>query len=217
MNDNVNTEESNKALTDEHLPLRERMGILEAILFVSGDAVELSALKQAVGLSDDELTETLEALDSEYEFDRRGMRLLRFGNHVQLTTRQDYAKYIERILQPVQKQSLSMAVMETLAVVAYKQPVTKSEVEQVRGVKCDYSIQSLMNKGLIEEKGRKETVGRPMLFGTTDAFLRHFAISSLEELPKIDFSVLDSIAQGAQAKQSGQDDKGQKTAPAVSE
>ena len=97
MNDNVNTEESNKALTDEHLPLRERMGILEAILFVSGDAVELSALKQAVGLSDDELTETLEALDSEYEFDRRGMRLFRFGNHVQLTTRQDYAKYIERI------------------------------------------------------------------------------------------------------------------------
>ena len=136
MNDNVNTEESNKALTDEHLPLRERMGILEAILFVSGDAVELSTLKQAVGLSDDELTETLEALDSEYEFDRRGMRLFRFGNHVQLTTRQDYAKYIERILQPVQKQSLSMAVMETLAVVAYKQPVTKSEVEQVVALCC---------------------------------------------------------------------------------
>lgn len=175
-------------------PLRERMGIVEAILFVSGDAVETDALKEAIGLSEDELNETLDALDSEYEFDRRGMRLLRFGSHVQLATRQDYAQYVERILQPVQKQSLSMAIMETLAVIAYKQPVTKTEIEQIRGVKCDYSIQSLVNKGLIEEKGRKETIGRPLLFGTTDAFLRHFAISTIEDLPKIDFSAMENLA-----------------------
>ena len=80
--------------------------------------------------------------------------------------------------------------MEKLAVIAYRQPVTKAEIEQVRGVKCDYSVQSLMTKGLIEEVGRKEALGRPILYGTTDAFLRHFCISSLSELPEIDFSRL---------------------------
>ena len=80
--------------------------------------------------------------------------------------------------------------METLAVIAYRQPVTKAEIELVRGVKCDYSVQSLTAKGLIEEVGRKEALGRPILYGTTDAFLRHFCISSLSELPEIDFSKL---------------------------
>ena len=102
----------------------------------------------------------------------------------------DYAKYVEMLLQPVQKQSLSQAVMETLSIIAYRQPVTKAEIEAVRGVKCDYSVQSLLTKGLIAEVGRKETLGRPILYGTTDAFLRHFCISSVSELPEIDFSKL---------------------------
>ena len=87
------------------------------------------------------------------------------------------------MLQPVQQQSLSQAAMETLAVVAYKQPVTRAEVEQIRGVKCDYSLQSLINKGLIRETGRKDTIGRPILFGTTDEFLSHFGLEGLENLP----------------------------------
>ena len=91
---------------------------------------------------------------------------------------------MERLLQPVQKQSLSQAAMETLAVVAYRQPVTKLEIEAVRGVKCDYSVQSLMHKGLIEEVGRKETLGRPILYGTTDAFLAHFGLTELSDLPR---------------------------------
>ena len=115
---------------------------------------------------------------------------MRFGAHVQLATRPDYAPYVEKLLQPVQKQTLSQAVMETLAVIAYRQPVTKAEIEQVRGVKCDYSVQSLVAKGLIEEVGRKEALGRPILYGTTDAFLRHFCLSSLADLPQIDFSAL---------------------------
>ena len=180
--------EQTSILQEPQLSLRERSGILEAILFVAGDAVELSDIMKAMNLTEEELTETLDALDSEYEFERRGLRLLRFGRHVQLATRPDYAEYVERLLQPVQKQSLSMAVMETLAVIAYRQPVTKTEIEQIRGVKCDYSVQSLLNKNLIEEKGRRETIGRPILYGTTDAFLRYFAISSLDDLPKMDFS-----------------------------
>ncbi|MEG0767321.1 MAG: SMC-Scp complex subunit ScpB, partial [Clostridia bacterium] len=101
--------------------------------------------------------------------------------------RPDYALYVEKLLQPVQKQSLSQAVLETLAIVAYKQPVTRAEMELIRGVKCDYSVQALQNRGLIQEVGRKETLGRPILYGTTDAFLRHFGITSLEQLPKLDF------------------------------
>ncbi|MGN0997360.1 MAG: SMC-Scp complex subunit ScpB [Candidatus Ventricola sp.] len=181
------------------LELKERVGIVEAILFVTGDAVEKRDLCRALEISEKQLEETLDALESGYDFDRRGLRLLRFGAHVQLATRPDYAPYVEKLLQPVQKQSLSQAVMETLAVIAYRQPVTKGEIEQVRGVKCDYSVQSLAAKGLIQEVGRRETLGRPILYGTTDAFLRHFGISSLGELPEIDFTKLAaSLGAGAQ-------------------
>ena len=176
--------------TKPRLDMKERVGIVEAILFVTGNAVEKKEICRAMELTEGELEETLDALESGYDFDRRGLRLLRFGAHVQLATRPDYAPYVEKLLQPVQKQSLSQAVMETLAVIAYRQPVTKAEIEQVRGVKCDYSVQSLVTKGLIEEVGRKEALGRPILYGTTDAFLRHFCIASLSELPEIDFSKL---------------------------
>ena len=183
--------------TKPKLDLKERVGIVEAILFVTGNAVEKKEICRAMELTEGELEETLDALESGYDFDRRGLRLLRFGAHVQLATRPDYAPYVEKLLQPVQKQSLSQAVMETLAVIAYRQPVTKAEIEQVRGVKCDYSVQSLVTKGLIEEVGRKEALGRPILYGTTDAFLRHFCISSLADLPEIDFSALAAKLEAA--------------------
>lgn len=184
--------------------LAERVGIVEAILFVTGDAVEKREICRAMEITEQELDETLDALESGYDFDRRGLRLLRFGAHVQLATRPDYAPYVEKLLQPVQKQSLSQAVMETLAVIAYKQPVTKAEIELVRGVKCDYSVQSLVSKGLIAEVGRKEALGRPILYGTTDAFLRHFCLSSLADLPEIDFSALAAKLDAANAKPEGE-------------
>ena len=163
----------------------ELMAVIEAILFVAGEPVLLSDLQKALEVSPLELDSAVSALESEYDFNRRGIRLKRFGEHIQLATRAEYAPYVERLLQPVQKQSLSQAAMETLAVVAYRQPVTKAEVEAIRGVKCDYSIQSLVNKGLIADMGRKEALGRPILYGTTDAFLSHFGISSLAELPNL--------------------------------
>jgi segregation and condensation protein B len=159
--------------------------IIEAILFVAGEPVLLSDLEKALEISPLELDTAVSALESDYSFNRRGICLKRFGDHIQLATRAEYAPYVEKLLQPVQKQSLSQAAMETLAVVAYRQPVTRSEVEAIRGVKCDYSIQSLTHKGLIAEVGRKEALGRPILYGTTDAFLGHFGISTLYELPKL--------------------------------
>lgn len=95
---------------------------------------------------------------------------------------------MERLLQPVQKQTLSQAALETLAIIAYRQPITRLEVEEIRGVKCDYSIQMLCSRELIAEVGRKDTIGHPILYGTTDAFLAHFGIKSLDELPALDIA-----------------------------
>lgn len=157
---------------------------IEAILFVSGEPVQLGAIARALEITEIEVSAAVDELASDYDYNRRGICLKRFGSHVQLSTRPDYAPQIEKLLQPIQKQSLSQAALETLAVVAYKQPVTRLDIEQVRGVKCDYSVQSLINKGLIEEVGRKETLGRPILYGTTDAFLSHFGLTTLSDLPK---------------------------------
>ena len=160
-------------------------GRIEAILFVAGEAVAISELGRALGRDEKSIRNILKELGDEYDFQQRGFLLKRFGDKVQLATRPLYALDVIRLLQPVQKQSLSQAAMETLAVVAYKQPVTRAEVEQIRGVKCDYSLQSLTAKGLICEVGRKETIGRPILFGTTDEFLSRFGIESLDNLPPL--------------------------------
>ena len=164
---------------------QEVRGRVEAILFVAGEPVLVSDMAKALELSESDMSHVLDLLVNEYDFEQRGFCLKRFGKHVQLATRAIYADWVERLLQPVQKQSLSQAAMETMAVVAYRQPVTKAEIEQIRGVKCDYSIASLSNKGLIEEVGRKDTVGRPILYGTTDEFLNHFGIGSLDQLPAL--------------------------------
>ena len=172
--------------------MTELAKIIEAILFVSGEPVQLGAVARALEVTELEVSAAADELASDYDYNRRGICLKRFGSHIQLSTRPDYAPQIEKLLQPIQKQSLSQAALETLAVVAYKQPVTRLDIEAVRGVKCDYSVQSLMNKGLIEEVGRKETLGRPILYGTTDAFLSHFGLTSLEDLPQPPESQQDS-------------------------
>ncbi len=158
---------------------------VEAVLYVAGEAVRINDLAKALDVDRKTLDSALIALRDEYDFAQRGLMLRIFGEHVQLATRPLYSADVVRLLQPVQKQSLSQAIMETLAVVAYRQPVTKAEIEQVRGVKCDYSVQALCTKGLIREVGRKEALGRPILYGTTDSFLSHFGISDLDELPPL--------------------------------
>ena len=158
-------------------------GRIEAILFVAGEPVRVEELAKALNVTVRQVENELTKLRDEYDFNQRGFTLKRFGHQVQLATRALYATDVVHLLQPVQKQSLTQAAMETLAVIAYKQPVTRAEVEQVRGVKCDYSVQSLMKKELIMEVGRKETLGRPILYGTTENFLAHFGLSTLDDLP----------------------------------
>lgn len=168
-------------------------GVVEAILYVAGEPVPVEDLAHALDMTRSEMEGVLDGLRDTCDLERRGLQLNRYGGEVQLSIRAEYAAYVERLLQPVQQQSLSQAAMETLSVIAYRQPVTKADIEKVRGVKCDYSVQSLINKGLICEMGRKETLGRPILYGTTDAFLRHFGIESLDELPPQDEGPLQEL------------------------
>ena len=162
--------------------------IVEAILFVSGDPVRAEDLAHAMNMTVSEMDEVLAGLADHLALEGRGLQLNRSGGEVYLSIRPACAPYVEKFLQPLQKQSLSQAVLETLSIIAYRQPVTKADIEAVRGVKCDYSVQSLLNKNLIEEAGRRETLGRPILYKTTDAFLRHFGIESLDQLPEIDLN-----------------------------
>ena len=145
----------------------------------------ISELSAALEVSELETIRAVEELERALDEHKRGITVKRYGDHLRLETRAEYAPYVEKMLQPVQRQSLSQTAMETLAVIAYRQPTTKGEVEQVRGVKCDYSVQSLLNKGLIKEVGRKEALGRPILYATTDKFLEHFGISDLRALPPL--------------------------------
>lgn len=160
-------------------------GIIESILFVCGEALETEKLADALGHEVTAIEEALNDLEEAYLSDGKGLQLKRFANQVQLVSKAEYATYVERVLQPVQRQSLSQAALETLVIVAYRQPITRQEVEAVRGVKCDYSLQSLTQKGLIMDAGRKETLGRPILYATTDLFLSHFGLKSLKDLPDL--------------------------------
>lgn len=160
-------------------------GIIEAILFVCGEALETEKLADALGHETGAVEEALSDLEESYQLSNRGLQLKRFANQVQLVSKAEYATYVERVLQPVQKQSLSQSALETLVIVAYRQPITRQEVEAVRGVKSDYSLQSLTQKGLVMDAGRKETLGRPILYATTDLFLSHFGLKTLKDLPDL--------------------------------
>ena len=161
----------------------ELFAAVEAMLFVSGEAVAITDMARALEIAPFQLEEALDRMAAVMDQQKRGLKLKRFGGHIQLTTSAELKPFIEKLLQPVQKQSLSQSALETLAIIAYRQPVTKLEMEQIRGVKCDYSVQSLLGKGLIVEVGRRDSVGHPILYGTTDAFLSHFGLRALDELP----------------------------------
>lgn len=163
----------------------EIMAAAEAILFVSGDPVNVRELAHSMNLTELEMESALDQMARGYEETGRGLRLNRNGGEAYLSINPAYISRVEAFLQPLRRQPLSQAVLETLSVIAYRQPTTKAEIEGVRGVKCDYSVQFLMKRGLIEECGRRETLGRPIEYRTTDKFLMHFGIEALSQLPDI--------------------------------
>ncbi|MBU5462873.1 SMC-Scp complex subunit ScpB [Lachnoclostridium sp. MSJ-17] len=158
---------------------------IEAILFASGSSVEASRIAEALEISEKQAVEYAEALIEEYKAADRGITILRLDNSFQMISNKEYAPQIRTVMDLRRNTPLSQAALEVLAVVAYNQPVTKAFVEQVRGVDCSGVIGSLTSKDLIEEKGRLELPGRPLLYGTTENFLRCFNLRSLDELPPL--------------------------------
>ena len=163
--------------------LNELASAIETLMFIVGEPLETESVKKVTGSGEMEFWQALEMLEKKYSGDS-GILLKKFGTKIQLSTNPINAPYVEDLLNPIQKKSLSQAALEVLSIIAYRQPVTRGEIEQIRGVKCDYSVLSLKQKGLIDEVGHKDTLGRPVLFGTTDLFLRHFGLSSLDDLPE---------------------------------
>lgn len=163
----------------------DKMAAAEAILFVSGSPVNVAELAHSMNMMESEMDALLFEMARAYEDEGRGIRLNRNGGEAYLSSAPDCGERIEAFLQPPKKQALSQAVMETLSIIAYRQPATRAEIEAVRGVKCDYSVQLLLKRGLIEEAGQRETLGRPTEYRTTDKFLMHFGIESVDQLPDI--------------------------------
>lgn len=157
----------------------------EAILFASGASVEAARIAQALEITEQQVDEAIEALLRDYNASARGITIIKLRNAYQMVSRKEYAPQIRTVMDLRRNTPLSQAALEVLAVVAYNQPVTKAFVEQVRGVDCSGVIGSLTAKDLIEEKGRLELPGRPLLYGTTENFLRCFNLSSLEDLPPL--------------------------------
>ena len=160
-------------------------GILEGLLFISGDnGITINELKKVLEIDDEKINYLISKVSEEFEKENHGIRLEQAGDTLKLVTKLEYMEYYKRIVD-IDSDILSQSALETLAIIAYNQPITRAGVDEVRGVDSSYNIRRLVLKGLIEEKGRSELAGRPIIYGTTDKFLDHFGLHSLSELPII--------------------------------
>jgi segregation and condensation protein B len=157
---------------------------IESLLFVSGRPLEYAELRKLLNVDDMELTSGLDMLNDQLENEGRGIRLQRLGEQVQLVTAPENARYIAALLDLPMTARLTTAAMETLAVISYRQPITRAQIEAIRGVNSDRAVASLVQHGLVSEIGRAQTIGRPALFATTPEFLQQFGLTSLEQLPR---------------------------------
>ncbi len=158
--------------------------IIESILFVSGTQVAISDISDKLGVTDKEVLNAAQELKAKYS-NESGIQLLIFNKKLQFSSNPDYAEQVSSVLNPIKEKELSKSMLEVAAIIAYKQPVTRIDLEEIRG-NSEYAVQKLLELGVIEPVGRKDAVGRPVMFGTTDNFLKRFQISSLDELPDYD-------------------------------
>jgi len=159
--------------------------IIEAILFAWGDTLEIKELGKILELNEKDTKEIINELQEEYKMGNRGIELIKIGTTLQLTTKESAYPYIKKLLPGDQRRSLSRATIETLAIIVYKQPITKSQIEKIRGVKCDKPLSNLIQENLIYEKERLNTIGRPIIYATTEFFLKKFGFENLQDLPDL--------------------------------
>ncbi len=178
--------------------MKEKQAMIEGILFSMGTSVSRKQMKAALEVDDALLDYLIDQLKREYERSDRGIRLLELNDAYQLCTKPEYYEALIRIVNHPKKPKLTDVMLETLSIIAYKQPVTKQEIEAIRGVKCDHPVNKLLESNLICEAGRLDAVGRPILFKTTEEFLRYFGVSSVKELPVIQEDMINGFKEEAQ-------------------
>lgn len=174
------------------------MAIIEAVLFAMGDSVELSKLMHVLELSEQEIRATIDMMNDQYKKADRGIYIMELENSFQLCTKPELYDYLIKVAKAPRKYVLSDTLLETLSIIAYKQPVTKLEVEKIRGVNSDHAINRLIEFRLIQELGRLDAPGRPLLFGTTEEFLRTFGVKSLVDLPALKPDQIEDLKKQAE-------------------
>lgn len=174
------------------------MAIIEAVLFAMGDSVELSKLSHVLEMPEDDIREIIVKMNDKYKKQDRGIYIVELEDSVQLCTKPELYEYLIKVAKAPRKVVLTDTLIETLSIIAYKQPVTRLEVEKIRGVSCDHAINRLIEFNLIQELGRMDAPGRPLLFGTTEEFLRTFGVKSLGDLPMINPEQIDDFKKQAE-------------------
>ncbi len=177
---------------------KRQEAVIEAVLFTMGESVEINKLADVIEEDVKTTKEILQDMARRYEEEDRGIALTQFDSAVQLCTKSDMYEYLIKIAKAPRRMVLTDTVIETLSIIAYKQPVTRIEIERVRGVSCDHAINKLLEYGLVTELGRLDAPGRPLLFGTTEQFLRSFGVKSLEDLPELNPVQIEEFKQQAE-------------------
>ena len=173
-------------------------GIIEAILFTMGESVELKKIAAAIEHDESTTRKVIHQMMDKYQSEDRGIRIVELEDSFQMCTKTEYYDYLIRIAKQPKRYALTEVQLETLSIIAYKQPVTKLEIEKIRGVKSDHAVNKLVEYNLVCEKGRLDAPGRPLLFGTTEEFLRRFSVQSVDELPGLDSEQMASFKSEAE-------------------
>lgn len=182
----------------KEVEIRRLEGIIEAILFTMGDSVELTKIAEAIGHDEATTRKIVHSMMDRYESEAYGVRIIELENAFQMCTKKEMYEYLIRVAKQPKKYVLTDVLLETLSIIAYKQPVTKLEVEKIRGVKSDHAVNKLVEYNLVCEKGRLDAPGKPILFGTTEEFLRRFSIQSVEDLPSLNPEQMESFKEEAE-------------------
>lgn len=185
------------------MSIEKMYAVIEAVLFTMGESVETAKLAAAIEQDVSTTVKLIHNLMDRYEAEDRGIKIIELGDSFQLCTKPETYEYLIKVAAQPKKQVLTDVLLETLSIIAYKQPITKQEIEGIRGVSCDHAVNKLVEYGLVDEVGRLDAPGRPILFGTTESFLRSFGVRNMDELPVISPDKVEDFRKEAESETEG--------------